>query len=200
MQYYHGALSVSYLSEYIYIGNLPTGISPRNGLPYSPPTCFRITTRPLASATKHERTEVLEGKCHRCIKWIALEGIKAGDAKVRFSATLTLLVLMHFYQRWKRFFGELPAFNWRNTRYWCIRTGGSMRLYATKALISLANATLSLSTTLSISTPFHQLSPGHILIEKFLLWWIISKSSDLLYFLIILMSWIPEPHISGSWI
>ncbi|KAF7973816.1 hypothetical protein HWV62_14196 [Athelia sp. TMB] len=64
MQYYHG-------------------ISPRNGLPFSPPVAFRLSPRPNASIAKHERVIMLEGKCHKCNKWIGVEGVKEGEAKVK---------------------------------------------------------------------------------------------------------------------
>ncbi|TBU28817.1 hypothetical protein BD311DRAFT_788246 [Dichomitus squalens] len=62
MQYYHG-------------------ISAPTGRPFSPPTAFRTVSRPNAS--KHEKTRIMEGKCHRCTKWVPVEGIKDVEAKVR---------------------------------------------------------------------------------------------------------------------
>ena len=62
MQYYHG-------------------ISAPTGRPFSPPTAFRTVARPHAS--KHEKTRIMEGKCHRCARWVAVEGIKDVEAKVR---------------------------------------------------------------------------------------------------------------------
>jgi len=62
-----------------------SGISASTGLPYSPPIAFRTTRRP--SAGKRERREVQEGKCHKCGKWVAIEGIKDMESKVRFLDT-----------------------------------------------------------------------------------------------------------------
>jgi len=42
-----------------------------------------MSPRPNAAVAKHERTIMLEGKCHRCTKWIGIEGVKEGDAKVK---------------------------------------------------------------------------------------------------------------------
>ncbi|KAI0319470.1 hypothetical protein OF83DRAFT_782420 [Amylostereum chailletii] len=56
------------------------GISSATGRPFSPPTDFRTTPRPKAA--KRERTEMVEGRCHKCKKWIPLESVKEGDAKV----------------------------------------------------------------------------------------------------------------------
>ena len=44
-------------------------------------TAFRTVARPHAS--KHEKTRIMEGKCHRCARWVAVEGIKDVEAKVR---------------------------------------------------------------------------------------------------------------------
>jgi hypothetical protein len=67
------------------------GISSRSHLPFSPPTSFRVSPRPNASKSKHEKSAMMEGSCHRCAKWVELEGIKVGDAKVRS---------VPFYSRW----------------------------------------------------------------------------------------------------
>ncbi|KAI9058903.1 hypothetical protein FKP32DRAFT_1580883, partial [Trametes sanguinea] len=57
------------------------GISPATGLPFSPPLGFRITPRP--NAGKLEKTQIMEGKCHKCKKWVAIEGIKDVPTKVK---------------------------------------------------------------------------------------------------------------------
>ncbi|GLB42988.1 putative protein with domain of unknown function (DUF4451) [Lyophyllum shimeji] len=57
------------------------GISAATGLPYSPPTAFRTTPRP--NAGKNERTQVHEARCHKCKRWVALEGTKAVEMKVK---------------------------------------------------------------------------------------------------------------------
>ncbi|TFY73949.1 hypothetical protein EWM64_g10065 [Hericium alpestre] len=62
MQYYHGISAVT-------------------GLPYSPPTAFRVVPRPEAG--KLERTEITQGRCHKCKKWVNVEGIKDFEAKVK---------------------------------------------------------------------------------------------------------------------
>ncbi|KAM5530441.1 hypothetical protein V8D89_015881 [Ganoderma adspersum] len=62
MQYYHG-------------------ISAPTGRPFSPPTAFRTIAR--VNPSKHEKTHIMEGQCHRCRKWVAIEGVKDVEAKVR---------------------------------------------------------------------------------------------------------------------
>ncbi|KAI0695669.1 hypothetical protein C8T65DRAFT_664881 [Cerioporus squamosus] len=57
------------------------GISPSTGLPFSPPTGFRTVSR--ANPGKHEKTRVMEGKCHKCKKWVPVEGIKDVPSKVK---------------------------------------------------------------------------------------------------------------------
>ncbi|KAH9846023.1 hypothetical protein C2E23DRAFT_879867 [Lenzites betulinus] len=57
------------------------GISPATGRPFSPPLAFRIVPRP--NAGKLEKTKLMEGRCHRCKKWVAIEGIKDVPTKVR---------------------------------------------------------------------------------------------------------------------
>ncbi|KAF9650371.1 hypothetical protein BDM02DRAFT_3064302, partial [Thelephora ganbajun] len=57
------------------------GISAFSAAPFSPPMIFR--TKPRNQVTKHERSQVTEGKCHKCSKWIPLETIKDADVKVK---------------------------------------------------------------------------------------------------------------------
>ncbi|KAI0631589.1 hypothetical protein C8Q77DRAFT_1127766 [Trametes polyzona] len=57
------------------------GISPATGRPFSPPVAFRVSDRP--NAGKLEKTQIMEGKCHKCRKWVAVEGIKDVPTKVR---------------------------------------------------------------------------------------------------------------------
>jgi Domain of unknown function (DUF4451) len=56
------------------------GISAVAALPFSPPVDFRTTVRSRPSKT--EKTNILEGKCHKCLKWIAVEGVKDVAVKV----------------------------------------------------------------------------------------------------------------------
>ncbi|OBZ72981.1 Meiotic expression up-regulated protein 26 [Grifola frondosa] len=57
------------------------GISAMTGRPFSPPVAFRTTLR--GSVGKHEKTSLMEGKCHKCKKWVAIEGIKDVPTKVK---------------------------------------------------------------------------------------------------------------------
>jgi hypothetical protein len=57
------------------------GISAFSAAPFSPPMIFR--TKPRNQVTKHERSQLTEGKCHKCSKWIPLETIKDADVKVK---------------------------------------------------------------------------------------------------------------------
>ncbi|KAH9895805.1 hypothetical protein C8Q73DRAFT_689543 [Cubamyces lactineus] len=57
------------------------GISPATGRPFSPPLAFRIVQRP--NAGRLEKTQMMEGKCHKCKKWVAVEGIKDVPTKVK---------------------------------------------------------------------------------------------------------------------
>ncbi|KAI0653118.1 hypothetical protein C8Q70DRAFT_1038514 [Cubamyces menziesii] len=57
------------------------GISPATGRPFSPPLAFRIVPRP--NAGRLEKTQMIEGKCHKCKKWVAVEGIKDVPTKVK---------------------------------------------------------------------------------------------------------------------
>ncbi|KAJ3501277.1 hypothetical protein NLJ89_g9411 [Agrocybe chaxingu] len=57
------------------------GISASTGQPFSPPTSFRTVRRP--NPGKKERHQIQQGKCHKCDKWIAVEGIKDMESKVK---------------------------------------------------------------------------------------------------------------------
>ncbi|KAI0942422.1 hypothetical protein AcW1_003058 [Taiwanofungus camphoratus] len=57
------------------------GISAMTALPFSPPIAFRI--EPRSTVGKHEKAQLLQGRCHRCKKWVAIEGIKDVPAKVK---------------------------------------------------------------------------------------------------------------------
>ncbi|EIM85150.1 uncharacterized protein STEHIDRAFT_148337 [Stereum hirsutum FP-91666 SS1] len=61
MQYYHG-------------------ISSASTQPFSPPLAFRVVAR---VAAKNEKSEIEEGKCHKCKKWIPLESIRDTELKVK---------------------------------------------------------------------------------------------------------------------
>ena len=56
------------------------GISPATFLPFSPPVAFRLQQR--AQTYRNEKFQILEGKCHACGNWAAVEGIKCVEAKV----------------------------------------------------------------------------------------------------------------------
>ncbi|KAI9439422.1 hypothetical protein BJY52DRAFT_1206943 [Lactarius psammicola] len=56
------------------------GIAASTARPFSPPTAFRNTQRQRPG--KHERTHMLEGRCHRCARWVPVQGVKDADAKV----------------------------------------------------------------------------------------------------------------------
>lgn len=71
-----------FLAAFSYHMQYAHGISPTTTLPFSPPVAFRATTR--VPNHKNEKTELLEGQCHRCGEWTAVEGVKCVEAKVRF--------------------------------------------------------------------------------------------------------------------
>lgn len=50
------------------------------GRPFSPPLSYRTSSRRYA--LKLERSEILEGKCHKCKKWVPVESIKDCEVKV----------------------------------------------------------------------------------------------------------------------
>ncbi|KAF8170680.1 hypothetical protein K438DRAFT_1613814, partial [Mycena galopus ATCC 62051] len=56
------------------------GISAASGRPLSPPIDFRVTARQAANKT--ERAEVKQGKCHKCLSWVAIETVKNVEVKV----------------------------------------------------------------------------------------------------------------------
>ncbi|KAF5333650.1 hypothetical protein D9611_002232 [Ephemerocybe angulata] len=57
------------------------GISAASGRPFSPPLSFRVV--PRSNPAKLERKEMRQGKCHKCSKWIDLEGVKDVESKVK---------------------------------------------------------------------------------------------------------------------
>ncbi|KAJ6510387.1 hypothetical protein C8R45DRAFT_387482 [Mycena sanguinolenta] len=56
------------------------GISAASGRPLLPPIAFRVAPRP--AATKLERTEMKQGKCHKCLCWVDIETVKNVEVKV----------------------------------------------------------------------------------------------------------------------
>ena len=58
-----------------------TGVAASTARPFSPPTAFRDTKRQRPG--KLERTHILEGRCHRCARWVPVQGVRDADAKVR---------------------------------------------------------------------------------------------------------------------
>jgi hypothetical protein len=65
--------------------HLSLGISAASGRPLSPPTDFRVVARPVV---KGERAEIKQGKCHKCLSWVAIETVKNVEVKVRCLASL----------------------------------------------------------------------------------------------------------------
>ncbi|KAF9474504.1 hypothetical protein BDN70DRAFT_815591 [Pholiota conissans] len=57
------------------------GICAATGRPFSPPTAFRII--PRQNPGKKEKVRIQQGKCHKCNKWVAVEGIKDMESKVK---------------------------------------------------------------------------------------------------------------------
>ncbi|KAJ8075813.1 hypothetical protein PM082_021445 [Marasmius tenuissimus] len=68
-------------SAYNYHMQYAHGISASSALPFLPPLSFRVSKRPRASKT--EKTEIKEGKCHQCHKWVPVEGVKDMEVKVK---------------------------------------------------------------------------------------------------------------------
>ncbi|CAE6472555.1 unnamed protein product [Rhizoctonia solani] len=56
------------------------GLSPKTGLPFSPPIAFRSTPRKTVGA--REKATLEEGLCHACSRWIVIEGVKAVEVLV----------------------------------------------------------------------------------------------------------------------
>ena len=57
-----------------------SGIAASTARPFSPPIAFRTTRRQRPG--KLERTQMLEGQCHRCMRWVPVQGVKDAEAKV----------------------------------------------------------------------------------------------------------------------
>ncbi|KAF9802608.1 hypothetical protein IEO21_09868 [Rhodonia placenta] len=57
------------------------GISAMTGRPFSPPLAFRTISR--TNVGKHEKAVLMQGKCHKCVKWVPVEGIKDVATKVK---------------------------------------------------------------------------------------------------------------------
>lgn len=57
------------------------GVSATTGRPFSPPLSYRTSSRrhPL----KFERSEILEGRCHKCKNWVPVESTKDCEVKVK---------------------------------------------------------------------------------------------------------------------
>ncbi|KAN0060117.1 hypothetical protein ACQY0O_008091 [Thecaphora frezii] len=68
------------ISAYNYHMQYAHGISAATGLPFTPPIAFQMRERP--NAATREKTEILQGKCHVCKKYVDVEGTKIGTVKV----------------------------------------------------------------------------------------------------------------------
>ncbi|TRM62467.1 hypothetical protein BD626DRAFT_497479 [Schizophyllum amplum] len=68
-------------SAYNYHMQYAHGISATTTRPYSPPVRFRQTRRERIA--KGERVLIMEGLCHQCKKWVAVEGVKDVEVKVK---------------------------------------------------------------------------------------------------------------------
>lgn len=81
MQYGHGTRR-PFVIPLVVCSDSTSGISATSSGPFSPPIEFRTTER--RNPAKHERTHILEGKCHKCMKWIPVESLKDMAIKVNF--------------------------------------------------------------------------------------------------------------------
>jgi hypothetical protein len=70
------------LSSFIIVAEecIASGIAASTARPFSPPIAFRTTARQRPG--KLERTQMLEGQCHRCMRWVPVQGVKDTEAKV----------------------------------------------------------------------------------------------------------------------
>jgi hypothetical protein len=64
----------------IFLFSWISGLSPKTGLPFSPPMAFRSTPRKTVGA--REKAALEEGLCHACQRWIVIEGVKAVEVLV----------------------------------------------------------------------------------------------------------------------
>jgi len=79
MQYAHGEILRSYTVCQSAKARV-IGISASTGRPFSPPIAFRVVPRP--NPGKKEKRSIQQGKCHKCTKWVVVEGIKDMESKV----------------------------------------------------------------------------------------------------------------------
>ncbi len=79
---------LSFLCRLLTYRTKSTGISASTGRPFSPPIAFRVI--PRTNPGKKEKLIIQQGKCHKCQKWIAVEGIKDMESKVASSLTFSL--------------------------------------------------------------------------------------------------------------
>ena len=77
---------------------IASGIAASTARPFSPPIAFRTTPRQRPG--KLERTQILEGQCHRCMRWVPVQGVKDAEAKV-LHLSLFLDRLLNVWRRCK---------------------------------------------------------------------------------------------------
>ncbi|KAG8731671.1 hypothetical protein FRC12_019621 [Ceratobasidium sp. 428] len=49
------------------------GLSPKTGLPFSPPIAFRAASRKTVGA--REKATLEEGLCHACLRWVMIQAV-----------------------------------------------------------------------------------------------------------------------------
>ena len=121
---------------------------------------------------------MLEGKCHKCTKWIGVEGVKEGEAKVSFSHAApnvhSIDFLDHCSGQGNLLVSRHPVLLLTFLNIVCV--GGSMPRRATKAPSFLANVISSQKTLSKLpSTPYHSFSFEQSFLPHFPLM-ILSKS------------------------
>lgn len=71
------------VSAYNYHLQIAHGIMPATAQPMDPPVAFRSGDRVGNGVAAHgERRTIMQGECHACGKWIALESVKDVEVKV----------------------------------------------------------------------------------------------------------------------
>jgi hypothetical protein len=70
------------VSAYNYHLQIAHGIMPATGQPMDPPVAFRRVDRVGNGVAQGDRKTIMQGECHACGKWIALESVKDVEVKV----------------------------------------------------------------------------------------------------------------------
>lgn len=134
--------------DYLYFFLTPRiGISPKTQLPFSPPIGFRTVVN--TKAGKQDKLSIRQGLCHKCKKWVAVEGskdVETNVSRIRLDRTPIFTPILMLLADYRNLLVRALYYCSLSLYLRFPRLGGSTPRLVTRSLTSPARRTSSLRT------------------------------------------------------